>query len=158
MLHFWLKQILLCKAEVASPFVSSTHSDTGFKKKKKEKKNCSHILLLNRLHLLYWQTLKYSYSSELQRVLICITLIIFQRREPDVTDYTPVLRWCKCYIFLPLPLVPCCDPVGSPWQLQENQTGALSYSFESAKSMPRIMGGCVLIGVITLLIKKKSIC
>lgn len=119
MLHFWLKQILLCKAEVASPFVSSTHSDTGFKKKKgKEKKNCSHILLLNRLHLLYWQTLKYSYSSELQRFLICITLIIFQRREPDVTDYTPVLRWCKCYILLPLPLVPCCDPVGFPWQLQ----------------------------------------
>lgn len=38
MLHFWLKQILLCKAEVASPFVSSTHSDTGFKKKKKKGK------------------------------------------------------------------------------------------------------------------------
>lgn len=34
MLHFWLNQILLCKAEVASPYVSSTHSDTSLKKKK----------------------------------------------------------------------------------------------------------------------------
>lgn len=111
MLHFWLKQILLCKAEVASPFVSSTHSDTGFKKKKGKEKLFSHF------------TSEQTTPFVLTDTKIFLQLWVTKSFNMHNTHYFPKTKaWCdRLYSCLEMmqvlhfPSTPSCAMLWSSW-------------------------------------------